>query len=318
MKKDIHKIYFDMDGVVADFDRGVLELCHMFPLEQELSTPEENDRLYEKMREVDHFYGNLKALPTGVVLFWELYRRYGKKVGILSGIPKPKRGITDAKDDKIEWCGTFLPDNIEINIVYREEKPDFCKGPDDYLVDDFSRNIEEWENSGGTGIYCMDVYDAIKQLRELGLIEKKRPVITGEDNIIEQAERLANLAHEGQKDKSGTPYIFHPVVVASFMDTAVEKAVAYMHDVLEDTFVDENEIRELFGDEITDILILLRHEKSVPYLDYIRNLKRNPIARKVKLADLYHNMQIDRIPEPTVKDFERLEKYQQAVEILNS
>ena len=65
LKKDIHKIYFDMDGVVADFDRGVLELCHMFPLEQEISTPEENDRLYEKMREVDHFYGNLKLCFSG-------------------------------------------------------------------------------------------------------------------------------------------------------------------------------------------------------------------------------------------------------------
>ena len=312
------RIYFDMDGVVADFDRGVLELCHMQPLDQETSTEEDNRLLYAKMCEVSHFYDNLKAIPAGVILLWEMYRRYGTKVGILSGIPKPNRGIDDAKDDKISWCGRYLPKDIELVICYRAEKVERAENKDCYLVDDYSKNIREWEAAGGSGVYCKYVADAVKALKEYGLIDKNEPLITGDENIVEEAARLATLAHEGQKDKAGKPYINHPTAVAAGVETPVEKAVAYMHDVLEDTTVSEADLRALFGDEITDALCLLNHKKSVDYFDYVRNLKSNPVSRAVKLSDLRHNMQIDRIPNPTEKDFVRIKKYEKAVQILTS
>ena len=55
---------------------------------------------------------------------------------------------------------------------------------------------------------------------------------------------------------------------------------------------------------------------GVPYLDYVKNLKSNPIARKVKLADLRHNSDMSRLPNPTEKDWKRKEKYEKAIQIL--
>jgi len=65
-----------------------------------------------------------------------------------------------------------------------------------------------------------------------------------------------------------------------------------------------------------EALMLLTHDAAVPYLDYVRNLKDNPIARKVKLADLHHNSQISRLDTVTERDLARLEKYTEARAIL--
>ena len=67
---------------------------------------------------------------------------------------------------------------------------------------------------------------------------------------------------------------------------------------------------------ICDALLLLTHDDAVPYMDYVRNLKDNPLARKVKLADLRHNSQITRLDEITERDRARVRKYTQAREIL--
>ena len=51
-------------------------------------------------------------------------------------------------------------------------------------------------------------------------------------------------------------------------------------------------------------------------MDYIENIKKNPLARTVKLADLEHNMDISRIPNPKQVDFDRIKKYKKAKEVL--
>ena len=138
-----------------------------------------------------------------------------------------------------------------------------------------------------------------------------------EERLLKTAELVARLAHKGQKDKAGCDYIAHPLAVASFLDTPEEKAVGLLHDVMEDTWVGEAELRPVFGDRITDALLLLIHGENEPYLDYVRRVKENPLARKVKLADLRHNMDLSRIPSPRQKDLDRIEKkYKPAVKIL--
>lgn len=133
---------------------------------------------------------------------------------------------------------------------------------------------------------------------------------------VEEAEAFAAKMHEGQTDKAGRPYIEHPRAVASMVDGETEKVVAWLHDTVEDTPATIEQIREMFGDEIADAVAAMTHDKSVPYMDYVRNIKKNPIARKVKMADLSHNMDLSRLANVTEQDLERMEKYKKAYEIL--
>ena len=133
---------------------------------------------------------------------------------------------------------------------------------------------------------------------------------------VEEAEAFATKMHEGQTDKAGRPYIEHPRAVASKVGGEKEKVVAWLHDTVEDTPATIEQIREMFGDEIADAVAAMTHDKSVPYMDYVRNIKKNPIARKVKMADLSHNMDLSRLANVTEQDLERMEKYKKAYEIL--
>ncbi len=72
----------------------------------------------------------------------------------------------------------------------------------------------------------------------------------------------------------------------------------------------------MFGKEICDALNLMTHNDNTPYFDYIRNIKTNSLATSVKLADLKHNSDISRIPNPGPKDYNRIKKYEKAEQIL--
>jgi (p)ppGpp synthase/HD superfamily hydrolase len=135
--------------------------------------------------------------------------------------------------------------------------------------------------------------------------------------MIAAARLIAKLAHKGQKDKAGIDYFTHPEAVAAMLETPEEKVVGYLHDTVEDTDVTVEEIRTVFGDEIADAVALMTHADGVPYMDYVKEIGKNPLARKVKLADLTHNMDISRIPNPTQRDYDRIEKkYKPAYEYL--
>ena len=126
--------------------------------------------------------------------------------------------------------------------------------------------------------------------------------------MVAAARLIARLAHRGQKDKSGADYFSHPEAVAAMLDEPEEKIVGYLHDTVEDTEVTIPEIREVFGDRIADAVALMTHAKGVPYMDYVKEIGKNPLARKVKLADLSHNMDIRRIKNPGQKDYDRIER----------
>lgn len=124
-------------------------------------------------------------------------------------------------------------------------------------------------------------------------------------------------AHAGQYDKSGFPYVFHPVHVAEQMETEYEICTALLHDVVEDTDVTLEELRAKgIPEEILEAVDLLTHRKNVPYLDYIREIKNNKLAAKVKLADLIHNSAPDRQPVMDAHTINRLDKYEKAKKIL--
>ena len=126
-------------------------------------------------------------------------------------------------------------------------------------------------------------------------------------------------AHKDQVDKSGLPYVFHPFHLAEQMDEEYAVCVALLHDVVEDAGVSLESLREAgFPPEVTDAVALMTHDERVPYLDYVREIKKNPLASKVKLADLMHNSDLTRLSSVDEKALERVEKYRKAMEILKN
>lgn len=134
--------------------------------------------------------------------------------------------------------------------------------------------------------------------------------------LLKKAEAFATIMHEGQVDRGGAAYIEHPRAVAAKLSDETEKVTAWLHDVVEDTDATVEQIRELFGPEVADSVAVLTHKKGVPYFDYIREIKKNPIARNVKMADLSHNMDVSRLPIITDADWGRVKKYKKAYDIL--
>ena len=164
------KIYFDMDGVLADFNRGVRELCGMDAPDQEKPDPEKDNVMWERIRKADHFYDRLELMPGAKEMFDRLWEKYGDKCEILTGVPKPKRGIPEAGDDKTAWVRRLLSKDIKVNIVLRAEKIEKCTGPEAILIDDLEKTIREWRELGGTGILHVDAETTLAELEKLGIL----------------------------------------------------------------------------------------------------------------------------------------------------
>ena len=163
------RIYIDMDGVLADFERGVREMCGMEPPAQDRKHPELDDLMWEKIRDTERFYDRLELMPGAKEMFDTVYGAYGDRCEILTGIPKAKRGILTAGEDKISWMRRLLNKDVAVNICLRAEKILKCTGPETVLIDDLKKNIDEWREAGGTGILHVSAEQTLKELRELGL-----------------------------------------------------------------------------------------------------------------------------------------------------
>ena len=136
-------------------------------------------------------------------------------------------------------------------------------------------------------------------------------------DLTKKALKISFDAHKNQVDKSGMPYVYHPFHLAEQMDDEISTCVALLHDVVEDTDITLDELRSRgFPNEVTEALSLMTHSDDVPYLDYVRAMKDNPIASKVKLADLAHNSDLTRLDEIDEKAIERVNNYKQAILIL--
>ncbi len=135
----------------------------------------------------------------------------------------------------------------------------------------------------------------------------------------EKAYEIAKRAHLGQVDKAGEDYIKHPEKVASFVKTDEEKTVAYLHDVIEDTELTLEDLYECgFSKEVIEAVDIITKKRGEDYQSYLNSVKKNKLARAVKLADLRHNSDLTRLTKVTEKDIERKEKYQKAINFLNS
>ena len=138
------------------------------------------------------------------------------------------------------------------------------------------------------------------------------------NNLLKCAMQIAENAHANQIDKAGQPYINHPIAVANKLNGEIEKIVALLHDVVEDSATTLEDIRKAGFDEyVVKALDCITKRKGESYDDYLLRVKNNDIAKMVKLADLSHNMDMSRLPSLTDKDLERLKKYEYAVSVLS-
>lgn len=131
------------------------------------------------------------------------------------------------------------------------------------------------------------------------------------DNLIYKCLEIVTKLFEGKTDKSGIPYVVHLLKVYAGVSDYKEKCCALLHDVVEDTDVTFNDLKEVgFDDEIIEILTILTKNKGEDYKKYIDRIisSGNIHALNIKLADLTHNMDITRIKNPTVNDYERINK----------
>jgi len=129
-------------------------------------------------------------------------------------------------------------------------------------------------------------------------------------STLDRAIEIAVNAHRHQLDKGGAPYILHPLRVMLAMETLEERIAAVLHDVVEDSNVTlDNLKQEGFSDEVVVAVGMLTRKKDEDYKTFIRRVSVNKLARRVKMADLQDNMDLRRIPNPTPADRARSSKY---------
>lgn len=137
--------------------------------------------------------------------------------------------------------------------------------------------------------------------------------------MINIALSIAKKAHAGQVDKAGIDYIQHPLYVASQVKTEQEKAVALLHDVLEDSDITAADLLAYgLSNEVVTAVQTLTKKKGQSYQDYLEKVKSNDLARVVKLADLKHNSDLSRLKSVSDTDRERVKKYKNAIRYLSA
>ena len=135
--------------------------------------------------------------------------------------------------------------------------------------------------------------------------------------MLKRALDLAYLLHKDQVDKSGKPYFFHPMYVAMQFTEEKEQVVALLHDIVEDTDLTVEGIEGLFNKEIAEAVDAISRRKNEKYFDYIERVKTNPIAHKVKIEDLKHNLSNERMDALDKEEAKSLkERYSKALNLL--
>lgn len=136
---------------------------------------------------------------------------------------------------------------------------------------------------------------------------------------LDTALAIAVEAHRGQVDKAGQPYILHPLRVMARVSTPAERLVAVLHDVVEDSPTTLDDLRAAgFPEEVVRAVDFLTRREDETYEAFIERVTGDPLARRVKLADLEDNMTLTRLNELDDRAVERLGRYLRAYRRLRS
>lgn len=135
---------------------------------------------------------------------------------------------------------------------------------------------------------------------------------------LDEAIQVARRAHEGQLDKSGRPYIAHPLRVMGTVSGEHERMAAVLHDVVEDTSVTLADLTAAgCPEEVLAAVAAISKQPGEDQAAYLARVAANPIARLVKRADIADNMSPDRLARLDPATQERLRtKYESALQQL--
>lgn len=118
-------------------------------------------------------------------------------------------------------------------------------------------------------------------------------------NDLDRAIEIALDAHEDQTDKAGTTYIRHPLRLMQQMETKQTRISAVLHDVVEDSDYSLSDVESEFNTEIRNAVDGLTKRDGESYMEFIDRASKNPLARRVKIADLEDNLDLTRLEELT-------------------
>ena len=128
---------------------------------------------------------------------------------------------------------------------------------------------------------------------------------------------LAAEKHAGTTDKAGAPYILHALRVMLRLSTDDERIAGVLHDVIEDTDVTLDQLRAMGFPAAAIVAIdAVTRREDESYEQFVERAGRDPIGRRVKLADLEDNSDLSRLANPTAHDLERVERYRRAIAYL--
>ncbi|MBR4360150.1 MAG: HD domain-containing protein [Clostridia bacterium] len=133
---------------------------------------------------------------------------------------------------------------------------------------------------------------------------------------VKTAQKWAERLHQGQVDKSGKPYIGHPARVAGRLHSPEAQVVGWLHDTVEDTGLALSDIEKEFGPETAEAVDAISRRAGEDWDAYLLRVKKNPIARQVKISDLIDNSNLSRLENVTLGDVERQAKYNRALAFL--
>jgi (p)ppGpp synthase/HD superfamily hydrolase len=139
------------------------------------------------------------------------------------------------------------------------------------------------------------------------------------ESLLQRAIAIAAKAHEGQVDKAGNPYLAHPLFVMENVNSIEEKIVAVLHDAVEDSELTLEQLRsEGFPEVLVSAIAAITKIEGEAYAAYLERVIANPIALRVKIADVTHNLDLGRIANPTEADFQRIAKYKKVLSQLRA
>lgn len=137
-------IYLDLDGVFANFNKGIAEVG----AKRGLTSYEDT---WKVLDQEDHFFLKLEPLPGAIDMFNLIYSSF-PNVKMLTALPIITGNFVTAAEDKTKWVHSYLSPTIEVICSNGwADKKNYCK-PDDVLIDDMQRNIDDWNKAGGYGI----------------------------------------------------------------------------------------------------------------------------------------------------------------------